>query len=76
MSKIKKYYEDNIEEKKLYQYNYYHNSNVSYQEYILQKRKNAKDYQKKYRLKKKKEKTANIPQTLIKNKGKYILDFS
>ena len=73
MNKTQKYYEKNIEEKKLYQFNYYHNSNVSYQEYMKKKRKNARDYQSRYRMKKKQ---GNIPQYLIVSKGKFILDFS
>jgi len=73
MNKTQKYYQENIKEKKLYQYNYYHNSDVSYEVYLENKRKNAREYQRKYRLKKKQ---GDIPQTLIKKTGKFLLDFT
>jgi len=73
MNKTQKYYQENIKQKKLYQYNYYHNSDVSYEEYLENKRKNAREYQRKYRLKKKQ---GDIPQTLIKKTGKFLLDFT
>ena len=73
MNKTQKYYQENMEQKKLYQYNYYHNSEVTYEEYLENKRKNAREYQRKYRLKKKQ---GDITQCLIKKTGKFLLDFT
>jgi len=76
MNKTQKYYKENKEQKKLYQYNYYHNTNITYKEYLEIQKKNAREYQKKYRNKKKLEKNGYFPQTLIINRGKYHLDFT